>query len=99
MSGNITWEMIFGLIAIAGFVAGIWKQVSDGIGKVNHDLQSYKLHVAETFATKNSVNQQYDAVSKSISDVGTRMEERLDGMNSRLDRVIEAGKTTPRRAS
>lgn len=91
MTGNITWEMIFGLIAVAGFVAGIWKQVSGAIGKVNADLQAYKLHVAETFATKSGVNAQYDAVSKSINDVGARMETRLDGMNERLDRVIEAG--------
>ena len=92
MTGNITWEMIIGFLTIGGAIAGIWRQVSGGISKVSTDLQEYKLHVAETFATKSGVDHQYQAVSKSITDVGERMEKRLDGMNERLDRVIEAGK-------
>ena len=63
------------------------------------ELAKYQLHVAETYATKNSVNQQYEAVSKSISAVGERVESRLDGMNERLDQVILSSHrpSTPRR--
>jgi len=91
MTGNITWEMIIGLIAIGGAIAGVWRQVSGGISKVANDLQAHKLYAAETLATKDGVSQHYDMVAKSIADIGDRVEKRLDGMNERLDRVIEAG--------
>jgi hypothetical protein len=55
------------------------------------DLAVYKIHVAENYANKDGVTRQFDAVSKSITEFGDRMEKRLDGMNERLDRVIEAG--------
>lgn len=60
------------------------------------DLQKYKLHVAETYATREGVEREFQNISKSITDFGERMESRLDGMNERLDRVIEASSKTSR---
>lgn len=61
------------------------------------ELAKYKLHVAETYATKDGTARQFEAVSKSITEFGERMEKRLDGMNERLDRVIEAGQRSSSR--
>lgn len=109
MSGNITWEMVFGLAAIFGAMVGLWLRIEQRI-KTHTDgaelralgaqakadalageFSEYKLHVAEIYATRNSVTLQFDSVATSISNLGQRVEQRLDGMNERLDRVIEAG--------
>lgn len=65
---------------------------------VGVQLAEYKLHVSETFATKQSMTAGFEAVTKSINDVGNRVENRIDGMNERLDRVIEANHKPVRRA-
>jgi hypothetical protein len=57
------------------------------------DLSKYQIHVAETYASKAGVEVQFNAISKSITEFGDRVETRLTGMNERLDRVIEAGKS------
>lgn len=92
MPENITWEMLLALIVVGGAVAGIWRHFNGSVTKVDADLQAYKLHVAETYASSTAVTSQIEAVSKSITAIGERMEVRLDGVNERLDRVIEAGK-------
>jgi hypothetical protein len=63
------------------------------------DLASYKLHAAETFATKQGVTEQMVALTKAVNDVGDRLDKRLDGMTDRLDRVIEASHKPVRRQS
>ena len=114
MTGNITWETVLGLIALAGVISGIWFRLEGKIklaqdsaslpgtaaqttaNSTQTDLLSFKLYCAETFATKGGVDKTFEIVAKSIIDVGARMEQRLDGMNERLDRVIEASKTAAR---
>lgn len=59
------------------------------------ELSQYKIYVAEHYASKDGVTRQFDLVSQSIAEFGSRMEKRLDGMNERLDRVIEAGQHKP----
>lgn len=54
------------------------------------ELAKYQIHVAETYATKDGVNKQFEAVSKAVTDVGDRVEKRLEGMSERLDRVFES---------
>jgi len=115
MTGNITWEMILGLITIVGFVGGVWWRIEGRINSAadvasmtalaaktkaeiaSDSLQAYKLHVAETYTSKDDVNREFEAVSKTITEVGERMEKRLDGINERLDRVIEAGQKSSSR--
>jgi hypothetical protein len=102
----ITFEFLF---AVAGFVATIEglrrhhnarieKIKTDGHEnwfKTNTDLQIYKLHVAETYASKDSVGKQFESVAASVKDVGERMDRGLSGMSERLDRVIENGHMKP----
>jgi hypothetical protein len=45
----------------------------------------YKLHVAETYVTKQGMSEQTDRIMKAINDVGIR----VDGLGSRLDRFYE----------
>ena len=57
---------------------------------VSAELASYKTYVAENYATNAGVTREFEAVTKAISEVGQRVESRLDGMSHRLDRVIES---------
>jgi hypothetical protein len=88
-----TWAEIGGvvlfLVTIGGTLAGIYWRWSGMVGSVDKDLQKHKLHVAETYATKQSMNDGFASVNKTMNDIGERIDKRLDGMSGRLDRVIE----------
>jgi hypothetical protein len=63
--------------------------------RTSADLASYKLHVAETFATKASQAEQTAQLLRAIEGVGNR----IDGVHERLDRLYEnqpARRTTAR---
>ncbi|MBL0934858.1 MAG: hypothetical protein IBJ07_08915 [Rhizobiaceae bacterium] len=49
------------------------------------DLADYKLHAAETFATKAGMQEQTSQLLRAIESVGSR----IDGLHERLDRVFE----------
>lgn len=98
MSDTPTWEALSGLVAFLAILGGAWWRWSGMIGAVKDDLQNHKLHVSETYATKASVAEQTLTLTKAINDVGERVEKRLDGMNDRLDRVIEANHKPVRRS-
>src|SRR6185437_11191074 len=66
---------------------------------ISSDLAKYQTHVAETYAAKEGVNRQFEAISLSIINIGDRMEKRLDGVNERLDRFIAVGKPPSRGAN
>ncbi|MGV8830361.1 MAG: hypothetical protein ACOH2N_00155 [Devosia sp.] len=53
----------------------------------------YRLHVAETYVTKQGMSEQTDRIMKAINDVGNR----IDGLGSRLDRFYEHQPNAPRR--
>lgn len=95
MAEFMTWEFFVGLVTLFATIESIRRHQGNKIEKLNTDLQEHKLHVAETYAAKTGVNAQFESVSSSINEIGKRMESRLDGMNERLDRVIEAGHKTP----
>lgn len=59
------------------------------------ELATYKTHVAETFATEAGVKEEMAAVT----DVGDRLDKRLDTMTDRLDRVIEHNHKPVRRTT
>lgn len=96
MSAEIIAAVIF-LITVAGFVGGIYWRWSSMVGGVDKDLQNHKLHVAETYATKQSMNDGFASVNKTMSDIGERIDKRLDGVSDRLDRVIEGQHSKPAR--
>lgn len=49
------------------------------------ELSEHKLHVAETYATKQGMQEQTGQIMRAIESVG----HRIDGMNERLDRAFE----------
>lgn len=113
MSEFISWELVATLVTIFGVIetirrhqAGKIEKIRDdaalAILKVDADLQTYKLRVAETYASQANVGKQFEQVAHSITEIGERMESRFDGMNQRLDRVIEGNnnsKPTTRRGA
>jgi hypothetical protein len=59
---------------------------------VRADLAAHKLHTAETYATKQGMQEQTSQLLRAIEGVSNRIE----GMNERLDRAFE---TQPSRRS
>ena len=105
---GVTWQDLAGvivfLITVAGTGWAIWWRIESRVGTAqgkaedaHKDLHSYKLHVAEHYATKAGTTEQINALSVTVKDVGERMDKRLDGITERLDRVIEANHTPRRR--
>lgn len=50
------------------------------------ELADHKLHAAETFATKQGMQEQTTQIMRAIEGVGNR----IDGVHERLDRMYEA---------
>lgn len=61
------------------------KAVEDKAGKDAADLASFRVHAAETFATKAGMQEQTAQIMRAIEGVGNR----IDGVHERLDRVFE----------
>lgn len=108
MDGGITWSEVWAVIA--AFLAlsaagwGIWWRIAGQIKEVERkaeaaqgDLGTYKLHIAETYATKAGLTEQMLSVTKAVTDMSERIDKRLDTMTDRLDRVIEANHKPVRR--
>jgi len=89
---TITAELVYLVMAICGALGGIYWRWGGLIGKVRDDLAAHKLHTAETYVTKQGLNEQTTQIMKAIDGVG----DRLDGVNQRLDRVFETPKPTRR---
>jgi Skp family chaperone for outer membrane proteins len=100
MPDFITWEFVGTLLGLFTGIETLRRHhnnkiekiqtgADEDVKKITKDLHDYKLDVAKNYATKADVNAQFQSVSESIKDFGKRMEDRLDGMNERLDRVIE----------
>lgn len=88
--------LIFG--TIAGAFWRFWALIAEAGSKgqkAQDDLASYKTHVAELYVTKAGMNEQTAQIMKAIDGVG----DRLDGVNLRLDRVIETAQKPTRRAT
>ncbi|RUW52990.1 MAG: hypothetical protein E5Y51_23420 [Mesorhizobium sp.] len=79
-------QMVYLVLAVGGAVGSAYWRFSTIISKVRDELAAHKLHTAETYVTKTGMQEQTQAIMKAIDSVA----ERLDGMNSRLDRVFEA---------
>lgn len=76
---------------------GLIKAADDEGKKAQTDLATYKVHVAETFATKNGVSEQVGEMRKSLEGLGERMDRGFDGIRERMDRVIDAAHKPNRR--
>ncbi|QWY83586.1 putative tape measure protein [Rhizobium phage RHph_X2_26] len=61
-------------------------EVMARVGEVNERLSRYKLHVAETYVSKEDMQNSLKPVMESINSV----KGAVDNLASRIDRVIEA---------
>jgi len=59
------------------------------------ELAAHRLHTAETYVTKQGMQEQTTQIMRAIEGVGSR----IDGMNERLDRAFDNPPPTRRRAS
>lgn len=99
-AGAIAW-----LVRLEGRVNANTQRHADSATKVEavhslailngKQLADYKLHVAETYVTKQGMSEQTDRIMKAINDVGNR----VDGLGSRLDRFYENPPTRSRTRS
>lgn len=81
------------LCALAGLMLTIWWRVEgkiteagDKAAAAEKNLAQHKLHVAETYATKQGMQEQTSQIMRAIEGVG----HRIDGMSERLDRAFES---------
>lgn len=78
--------MVFGAISGAFWkMWGLIKEAGAKGEKAQSDLAAHKLHAAETFATKQGMQEQTAQLLRAIEGVGNR----IDGLHERLDRVFE----------
>lgn len=70
------------------------ERVQERSDKVAADLASFRVHSAETFATKAGLQESTAQLLRAIEGIGNR----IDGVHERLDRAFEQ-RTTGRRAS
>ena len=80
------------LILLASAAAAIWfriesrvKDASDKAGKVAEDLAAHRLHVAETYITKEGMRETMRPMMDAISAVKAA----VDHMTARVDRIVE----------
>lgn len=95
------WFQIGGvLFAIASSILLVWwrlqSQVTTNLALAERELAAYKLHVAETFVTKQGLNEQTDRLMRAIEGLGVK----IDRTNERMDQAfMPAPKPTSRAIS
>jgi hypothetical protein len=82
------------LVMIGGALFGQYKWWGGSIGKVRDDLAAHKLHVAETYVSKQGHREATEQIMDAIGAVKTS----IDGTNQRIDRILENGSRPTRRA-
>lgn len=99
MTGAEIMAVVGFMVMLAGAGWRVWARVeakvkvaedrADRIGersdKVAADLAAFRVHSAETFATKAGLQEQTAQLLRAIEGVGNR----IDGVHERLDRVFE----------
>ena len=90
-SGAAVWWRIDGQINRAKAEASIVASAAQALATLTrHELAEHRLHVSETYATKQGMQEQTTQILRSIEGVG----HRIDGMNERLDRAFESKRPT-----
>lgn len=92
MSGAITWEQVIFFMTLIGVVFGVWwriegkvKEASAKGEKALDDLAAHRLHVAETYITKQGMRETTEQIMEAIHGVKTA----VDHMTIRVDRIVE----------
>ncbi len=80
------------IVMLIGAVSGIWWRIEgkvrtaeDKAGKVAEDLALHKLHVAESYITKQGMREATESIMEASSGVKTA----VDHMTLRVDRIVE----------
>jgi hypothetical protein len=89
---TITAELIYFVLAVLGAAGGIYWRWGGAIGKVRDDLASHKLHVAETYVSKQGHRESTDLLMGAITEVKSA----IDGTNQRIDRMLDQPKAQRR---
>lgn len=99
MTGAEIMAVVGFFVMLTGAGWRVWARVEakvkvaeDKADKNTSDLAAYKLHAAETFATKAGMQEQTTQIMRAIEGVGNR----IDGVHERLDRLYE---NQPRRTT
>ncbi len=90
-AGWRVWARVEAKVKVAEDKAEKIQERSD---KVAADLAAFRVHSAETFATKAGLQEQTAQLLRAIEGIGNR----IDGVHERLDRAFEQ-RTTGRRAN
>lgn len=91
-AGWAVWWRIDGKVSVAEDKAAKVQERSD---RVAADLASFRVHAAETFATKQGMQEQTSQLLRAIEGVGGR----IDGVHERLDRMFENPPAARRRTT
>ena len=89
MSEIAPWVQVGGvLFAIASAILLVWwrlqNQITTNQSHAKDDLAAYKLHVAESFVTKQGLNEQTDRLMRAIEGLGVK----IDRTNERMDQAF-----------
>lgn len=55
MSGQITWEQVFALIALVTAMGGLWVRVENARGKIADELTAFKLEVTRNYVRSENL--------------------------------------------
>nr|WP_280518847.1 hypothetical protein [Shinella curvata] len=79
------------IVMLFGAIFGVWKYLDGKLTSarqetdtVARDLAAHKLHAAETFATKQGMQEQTGQMLRAIEGVASR----IDGISERLDNIL-----------
>ncbi|HEV7305196.1 hypothetical protein [Ensifer sp.] len=92
MTGAEIMAVVGFIVMLFGAVSGVWwriegkvKVAEDKADKVAADLAQQRLHVAETYITKQGMREATESIMEAISGVKTA----VDHMTLRVDRIVE----------
>jgi hypothetical protein len=90
---TITAELVGFIIMVFGAVSGVWwrieskvKVAEDKADKAAADLALHKLHVAESYVSKQGLRETHEQLMAAIGGV----KDAVDKMTLRVDRIVES---------
>ena len=65
--------------------------------ELRREINDYKVHVAEQFATKDGVTAAVNRVEGSIQNIATQVENAVDRLTARIDKLLDNNRGPPTR--
>ena len=89
---TITAELVGFMVMVFGAVSGVWwrieskvKVAEDKADRAEANLAAHKLHVSESYVSKQGLRETTEQILASISGV----KDAVDNMTLRVDRIVE----------